>query len=80
VVRGEDGLVQLDVTAPDELGFLGRLLRRVSLMTLHPVEVSVATHDGRVHDRLVLAGIGATVPSDEVMMLLQRVVSGLVVA
>jgi hypothetical protein len=80
VVRRDDGLVQLDVTAPDELGFLGRLLRRVALMTLHPVEVSVATRDGRVHDRLVLAGIGATVPGEEVMMLLHRVVSGLVVA
>ena len=79
VSRRPDGFLVVEVSAADELGFLGRLLRRVSLLTLHPVEVSVATRDGVVDDRLVLSGIGSTVPSDEIGALLEHVLAGLLV-
>jgi hypothetical protein len=79
VSRREDGWLQVEVSAVDDLGFLGRLLRRVSLLTLHPLEVTVATRAGVVHDRLVLAGIGSTVPSEEIQELLEHVLTGLLV-
>ena len=80
VSRLPTGFLQLDVSAPDELGFLGRLLRRVSLLTLYPAEVSVSTRSGVVHDRFVLSGIGSTVPSDEIAVLLEQVLGGCVVS
>lgn len=79
VSRRTDGFLQVDVSAADELGFLGRLLRRVALLGLHPTEVTVSTRDGVVHDRFVLAGIGLTVPSDQIAALLEQVLTGLLV-
>jgi hypothetical protein len=76
LARLADGFLALDVTAPDELGFLGRLLRRVSLLSLYPVEVQVATHGGTVHDRLVLAGIGSSRPSEDIGEVLEQVLRG----
>jgi hypothetical protein len=67
VSRRADGRVELSLEAPDELGFLGRLLSRVSLLTLLPTEVEIATVGGRISDRFVLSGIGSTPPSDEVL-------------
>jgi hypothetical protein len=79
VSRREDGYLVVRVSAVDELGFLSRLLRRVSLLTLHPVEVTVATRAGVVDDRLVLSGIGSHVPSEEIHELLVHVLTGLLV-
>jgi hypothetical protein len=79
VRRRPDGFLEVEVSAVDELGFLGRLLRRVALLGLHPVEVTVATRNGVVHDRLVLAGIGSKVPSEEIAALVEQVLDGLVV-
>lgn len=79
VRRRADGFLLIEVAAPDETGFLGRLLRRVSLLGLYPLEVSVATQDGVVHDRLVLSGIGVTVPSDDVAVTVEQVLLGLLV-
>ena len=80
VSRLPTGFLQLDVSAPDELGFLGRLLRRVSLLSLYPAEVSVSTRSGVVHDRFVLSGIGSSVPNDEVAVLLEQVLGGHVIS
>jgi hypothetical protein len=79
VRRRADGFLLVEVEAPDETGFLGRLLRRVSLLGLYPLEVSVATHGGVVHDRLVLSGIGVTIPSEDVAITVEQVLLGLVV-
>jgi len=76
LARLDDGFLRLDVSAPDELGFLGRLLRRVSLLGLYPVEVRVATRVGTVQDRLVLAGIGSTRPSQDIGDVLEQVLRG----
>ena len=79
VRRRADGFLLVEVVAPDETGFLGRLLRRVALLGLYPLEVSVATQDGVVHDRLLLSGIGVTVPSDDVAVTVEQVLMGLLV-
>jgi len=79
VLRRVDGLLSVDVTADDELGLLGRFLRRVSVLTLLPVEMTIATQGGLVRDRFVLGGIGGRSPSEEVQAQLERVLAGLVV-
>ena len=75
--RAADGLVALAVEAPDSLGFLGRLLSRVALLTLLPTEVEVATEAGRIKDRFVLSGIGATPPSEDVLVALRGMLTGM---
>ena len=71
VTRRRDADLDLSVEADDTLGFLGRLLSRVSLLTLLPVELEIATVGGRITDRFVLSGIGSSSPSDEVLDALQ---------
>lgn len=73
VNRREDGLLVVEVTAGDELGLLGRLLRRVSMLGLEPVEVSAATRTGIAHDRLVLTGPGGGVPGGGLAVQLEQV-------
>ena len=79
VTRLPDLMLQVDVSAYDELGFLGRLLRRVSLYGLYPSEVRVSTGDGVVHDRLVLTGMGASAPNETVAQQLSEVLAAHVV-
>jgi hypothetical protein len=67
VERRADGQLELRVQAPDSLGFLGRLLSRVSLLTLLPSEIEIATLGGTITDRFVLGGIGIAPPNDEVL-------------
>jgi UTP:GlnB (protein PII) uridylyltransferase len=64
--RQQDGMIGLRVTAEDEVGFLGRLLRRLALLALIPIEMHVATADGRLDDTFVLARVGGVAPSHEV--------------
>lgn len=66
--RRKDDDLELHVEAIDALGFLGQLLRRLSLLTLLPVELEIATVGGRISDRFVLSGIGSSSPSDEVLV------------
>jgi hypothetical protein len=76
VARREDGLLVVQLAAPDELGFLGRLLRELATLKLHPFEVAVSTRTGVAHDRLVLSAAGGQAPSAEVQALLSHVLSG----
>jgi len=76
LVRRPDGLLALSVEAPDELGFLGRLLSRVSVLTLLPVEVDIATDAGTVRDRLVLGGIGSGALGEDVHGALDAMLRG----
>jgi hypothetical protein len=76
LTRLGSGYLELRVGASDELGFLGRLLRRVALLGLHPLEVTVATRSGAARDVVVLAGIGSTRPTEDVGLLLEQVMRG----
>ena len=77
VERRSDGLLYLSLEAPDVLGFLGRLLGRMALLTLLPAEVDITTVDGRISDRFVLSGIGSTPPSDDVVDALRVMLAGM---
>lgn len=71
VRRLAGGELELAVEAPDKLGFLGRLLSRVSLLTLLPSALDIATVGGLVTDRLVLGGIGTSQPDEDVRAALE---------
>ncbi|MCW2673142.1 MAG: hypothetical protein JWP14_1731 [Frankiales bacterium] len=77
VSRRADGRFELSIEAPDALGFLGRLLSRVSLLALLPAEVEIATVAGRISDRFVLSGIGTTPPDDEVLDALRTMLASM---
>ncbi len=67
------GCIQLGVEGPDQVGFLGALLKRFAFLALFPEEMTVDTREGRVQDVFWLKGVGRTVPSDESRGALGRV-------
>ncbi|MCW2542516.1 MAG: hypothetical protein JWM40_68 [Frankiales bacterium] len=75
VERRADGQLSMQVEAPDELGFLGRLLSRVSLLTLVPTALEIATVTGHIRDTVVLGGIGHSQPSEDVRVALEDLLS-----
>lgn len=77
VRRQADGQLSLAIEAADSLGFLGRLLSRISLLTLLPSALEISTDAGRISDRFVLSGIGSTAPSDEVLEALKGMLAGM---
>jgi hypothetical protein len=77
VTRQADGQLSLTVEAADSLGFLGRLLSRISLLTLLPSALEISTERGRISDRFVLSGIGSAAPSEEVHEALQGMLAGM---
>ena len=76
LARRPDGQLVMQVEAPDELGFLGRLLSRVSLLALVPTELEIATVSGRIRDTVVLGGIGHVQPSEDVRAALHDLLRG----
>lgn len=71
ILRRSDLQLEAQVEAPDQVGFLGRLLTRVSSLGLFPSEMEVATVGGRIKDRIVLRGILNKAPTDTVQKSLE---------
>ena len=68
--RADHGL-EARLAAPDQAGFLCRLLPRISSLALYPVELETGTAGGRIRDRLVFRGIGGLAPGDTAFASLQ---------
>ena len=62
ITRRENGL-EVWLEGPDQSGFLGRLLGKLSLLMLFPAQITIATIAGRINDRVLLQGIGGSVPA-----------------
>lgn len=71
IVRRSDLQLEVQLEAPDQVGFLGRLLTRVSSLGLFPSEMEIATVAGRVKDRIVFRGIMNKAPTDTVQKSLE---------
>lgn len=71
-VEAHDGSLLLTVSAPDGVGFLAGLLRRLAYFALFPVELRLETRDGRVDDELWLRGAGSRTPSARTHAALDR--------
>ncbi|MBL6750881.1 MAG: hypothetical protein ISP90_10185 [Nevskia sp.] len=66
VTRRADQSLELRIDAPDQRGFLGRILARISGLGLFPVSMDIGTVNGRINDRLVFRGIGGMAPGEPV--------------
>jgi hypothetical protein len=75
--RRADRQLELQLEAPDSLGFLGRLLSRVSLLALLPSELDIATVGGRIKDTIVLGSIGSGEPPEDLLVALEEMLSRL---
>jgi hypothetical protein len=73
-----NGSLQMVLEGPDQIGFLGRLLSRVSLLTLFPTEIEINTVAGAIHDRIVMRGIGNSAPPPTAEESLKTLLSGFV--
>lgn len=71
IARRSDLQLEAHLDAPDQVGFLGRLLTRVSSLGLFPSELEIATISGRIKDRIVFRGIMNKAPTDTVQKSLE---------
>ena len=78
LTRRPDGPLDVQLTAPDAPGFLGRLLSRVSLLTLLPVEMDIRTVGSTIEDRFAFAGMRGTKPDDELYVALDQMLRGFI--
>lgn len=76
--ESNDGALQLEVRAADQLGFLAALLNRLAFLFLFPEEMRIETVNGRAVDRFRLKGIGGTPPSSTARAALERKLQDLV--
>lgn len=79
VSRRADGNLEVNVEGPDQIGFLGRFLGRLSLIMLFPIEIEINTVLGKIHDRVVLCSIGGTAPDESAKTSLERLLQGFTV-
>lgn len=63
--------LEVRLSGPDQIGFLGRLLRKIALLGLFPVEIEINTVAGRIEDRVVFRTIGGTTVDDKVRTMLE---------
>ena len=77
VMRRLDKSLEVYLQGPDQLGFLGRFLTKVSLLGLYPSEVKIATNAGRMSDRIVLTGIAGSSPGEASQRSLDTMLRGL---
>lgn len=66
ITRRSDQQLEVQLEAPDQAGFLGRLLTRVSSLGLFPSELEIATVSGRIKDRITFRSIMAKAPTETV--------------
>ena len=72
IVPNPDGCVSVHISAHDQLGMLGSILKKFHLYMLFPNEVIVETAAGRVKDFFRLRGMGGASPSSEALSALQN--------
>lgn len=66
------GSLRLRIAAPDRVGFLAALLRRLAYFTLFPIELHLDTQRGRIADELWLRGAAHRAPSAAIADALRR--------
>jgi hypothetical protein len=64
IVRRPDESLEVRVQGPDQIGFLGRLLAKLCMLGLFPVEMTIDTVAGQVQDSLVFRGIAGVAPNE----------------
>ena len=77
-VKGHARGIEVLISGPDQVGFLGRLMRKLSLLALFPVEIDIDTVSGVISDRIVLQTIGGGAVSESVRTALGTLLRDLV--
>ena len=80
VVRRGDQNLDVCLQGPDKIGFLGRILVKIALLSLFPCELEIDTVAGRIRDRIVFCGIGGQPPRVSVERSLESLLQPLVVS
>ncbi len=75
VSRRPDQSLDLRIDAPDQRGFLGKILARISGLGLFPVAMEIGTVNNRINDRLVFRGIGGMVPGESIPKALETLLN-----
>jgi hypothetical protein len=65
IARRADQSLEVWLHGPDQIGFLGRVLSRLSLIMLFPIEIEINTVAGQIRDYIVFRGIGGMAPNDD---------------
>lgn len=78
IIRRADSSLEVTLEGADQIGFLGRVLGRLSLLMLFPTEIEISTVSGLVRDRLVLRGIGGAPPTAMAQSSLETLLRALV--
>ncbi len=65
IARRSDQSLEVWLHGPDQIGFLGRMLSRLSLIMLFPVAIDINTTQGLLRDYIVFRGIGGMAPNDD---------------
>jgi hypothetical protein len=76
ISRRMDASLEVRLNGPDQVGLLGQLLTRLSLLGLFPIDLQISTAHGYVEDRIVFTGILGTVPSEVVEVSLENMLRG----
>ena len=77
-IKGHLRGMEVLISGPDQVGFLGRLMRKLSLLALFPVEIDINTVSGVINDRIVLQTIGGGAVSETVRAALQALLRDLI--
>jgi hypothetical protein len=80
VSRREDQQLELELEGPDQIGFLGRILMRLSLLALFPSSMVINTVGGQIKDRIILHGIGGKGPAEAAKVSLEGTLKQMVAA
>lgn len=75
IARRMDRSLEVTLDGPDQIGFLGRVLGRMSLLMLFPVEMEITTVSGTIRDKIVVRGIGGTAPDESAKTSLETLLS-----
>jgi len=70
--------LEVQLIGPDQIGFLGRILRRISLLALFPVDIQIATVAGSIKDRITFRAIGGGPVSEGVLSMLDNLLKEMV--
>jgi hypothetical protein len=64
ISRRIDRSLEVTLDGPDQIGFLGRVLGRMSLLMLFPIEIEITTVSGNIRDKVTVRGIGGAPPDE----------------
>lgn len=78
VTRLPDQGLEVRVRGPDQIGFLGRFLVKMSLLSLFPTEMSIDTVGGEIEDTFDFHGICGAAPSEAVRQSLESLLGDMV--